>query len=430
MCASTPGFIIDPMERLENRAVLIAIGNELLQGQVLDTNSQWLAEQFLSMGIPLEIKLTIADDEKELEKWLGAYVSKVKWIVTTGGLGPTSDDRTKHALAGFLGKGFRKDAPTEAHLGQMARTRGKDPGLYEEQAVVPVGTEVLFNRLGTAPGMRVNAEGSMIFSLPGVPFEMKAMFREQVVSHISLRSGDICRSQTHMLVMGLGETSIALLLKDLETSLPPYLHLAYLPALGYVKLRIDYDHDLDASISGQVMEVKESMRALLGDFFVTDGNVLPEEAVAMALVEKKLYVGVAESCTGGLLMHKLTNVAGSSSYFKGGVVSYSNEMKTGLLGVTKETLRNHDAVSEEVVVEMAVRAQKLLNTDIAVSISGMLGPDGGTEAIPLGTVWLAITDGNRIKTIHKRFFYERAENKELAANAALDLIRLFISGAS
>jgi nicotinamide-nucleotide amidase len=410
-------------------SIIITIGDELLIGQTIDTNSAWIAQQLNKKGINIKRRIAVADEKQAIATTLDESIPQADIIFLTGGLGPTSDDITKPMLSEYFGAELVVNETVLEHVKQIFSKRNR-PFLERnlKQAEVPENCIVLFNRMGTAPGMWFEKDNCIIVSLPGVPFEMQTIVTEEVLPRLQDRfKGNHIVHKTLMAV-GVGESFIADKIADIESALPPSIHLAYLPSPGYVKLRLTSEGEDQAEITRQVDIRADLLQQRLGNIIAAKEDISLEEIVARMMKEQRLSLGLAESCTGGYLANRITDIAGSSAFFKGSIVSYANEVKENILLVRKETLETVGAVSKETVIQMAEEARKVLHVDIALSISGILGPGGATAEKPVGLVWMAIA-GKGKATISKefRFFYDRPRNKEMAANSALNMIRLFIS---
>lgn len=410
------------------QAIIITIGDELLIGQTIDTNSAWLARELNQLGIAIKTRIAVSDKAQAIKEALDQGMPQADIIILTGGLGPTSDDITKPFLSNFFGMPLVVNETVLSHVKQLFAKRNRpflDANL--RQAEVPDGCQVLFNRMGTAPGMWFEKEGRIVISLPGVPFEMQTITSEEVLPRLRSRFQGYAIIHKTLVTIGVGESYIADKISDIEAGLPANISLAYLPSAGYVKLRLTTE-GTDRSALQAAVDVHASLISQrLGEVVAAQEDLLPEEIVARLLIANRLTLGLAESCTGGHLANKLTNLAGSSSFFNGSVVSYANEVKTRLLHVPEDILLTEGAVSEATVTKMAEEARILMNVDIALSISGILGPGGGTEEKPVGLVWMAVADKHRTISKKFNFFYDRLRNKEMAAHAALNMIRLFIN---
>lgn len=409
------------------QAIIITIGDELLIGQTIDTNSAWIAQELNKTGIHVKRRIAVADQKDDIAEALDAAMPHADIIFLTGGLGPTADDITKPMLCEYFGGKMIVNETVLAHVKQLFSKRNR-PFLERnlKQAEVPDNCTVLFNRMGTAPGMWFEKGDCIVISLPGVPFEMQTIVSEEALPRIRERfKGNFIVHKT-LMAIGVGESFIADKIEDIETALPAHIHLAYLPTPGFVKLRLSSEGTSKETLEREVDVHAELIRQRLGNVIAATEDIPLEKIVCRALLLHRLSLGLAESCTGGYVANRITNVPGSSALFKGSIVSYANEVKEHLLSVKKETLETAGAVSEATVIQMAENARKVLNVDIALSISGILGPGGATAEKPVGLVWMAIA--GRDKTISRsfNFFYDRPRNKEMAANAALNMIRLFV----
>lgn len=410
------------------QSIIITIGDELLIGQTIDTNSAWIAQQLNKEGIHVKRRIAVGDERNAILNALDESIPHADIVFLTGGLGPTADDITKPLLCEYFGSKLVVNETVLLHVKQIFSKRNR-PFLERnlKQAEVPDNCQVLFNRMGTAPGMWFEKDGCIIVSLPGVPFEMQTIVSEEIIPRLRERfTGNYIIHKTLMTV-GLGESFIADKIEDIETSLPPHIHLAYLPTPGFVKLRLTTD-GTDKDVLQHEIEVWSTLiQQRLGDYVAAAEDISLEEIVTRTLNEHRLTLGLAESCTGGYVANRITNIAGSSAFFKGSIVSYANEVKENILEVSRHTLETVGSVSEDTVIQMAEASRKVLNTDIALAISGILGPGGATLEKPVGLVWMAIANKDITFTKEFHFFYDRLRNKELAANAALNMIRLFVA---
>ncbi|WP_407431043.1 competence/damage-inducible protein A [Arcticibacter sp.] len=407
-------------------AEIITIGDEILIGQIVDTNSAWIATTLNDHGISVKQITSVSDSKDHILEALGAASQRAELIIITGGLGPTKDDITKKTLADYFGVGFRRD---EGALENVKRIFAKSNrpllAINEQQADVPQNAIVLQNQNGTAPGMWFEEGGHIYVSLPGVPFEMKYLIEEEVLPRVKVHF-DLSAIVHHtILTAGLGESFLAEAIADIEDSLPPHIHLAYLPKLGQVRLRLSA-YGLDgAALSTEIRQYVTKITARIPEYVIVSEDIPLEIAAMNLLKEKNLTLTVAESCTGGFLSHLFTQHSGASNVFLGGAVTYSNELKEKLLNVQHATLQTFGAVSEETVLEMAKGAGKNFNADYAIAISGVAGPGGGTEAKPVGTVWVAVSGKN--KTISRKYSFSgrRTQNIERAAiNSIVLLLKL------
>lgn len=411
-------------------ASIITIGDELLIGQVIDTNSAWMAQQLNSIGVPVKRRVAVGDTWDAIWEALDEEGKHSDIILITGGLGPTADDITKPLLCKYFGGKMVMDEATLKHVEYLISVVFKRPlpllDNNRKQAEVPDVATVLKNEAGTAPGMLFEKDGKVFISMPGVPFEMQTIMKDHVLTFLHKRFKLAHIAHRTLLTAGIGESYLAERIKDFEAKLPAYIKLAYLPSYGMVRLRLSAT-DYDAiAIEKEIDAQFEELQKLLPNVMVTNKDEPMEVVVGKLLQAKKQTAGTAESCTGGYIAHMITSHAGSSAYFKGSVVSYSNDIKTMLLGVTDDTLQQHGAVSEETVTQMVKGALKQLKTDYAVAVSGIMGPEGGSPEKPVGTVWIAVGNNSRIITQKLWFRFERKRNIELTAINALNTLRKFI----
>ena len=409
------------------QSIIITIGDELLIGQTIDTNSAWIAQQLNQIGINVKRRIAIGDERNAIAEALDETIPQANIIFLTGGLGPTADDITKPLLSDYFGGKLVVNETVLQHVKQIFSKRNR-PFLERNlaQAEVPDNCQILFNRMGTAPGMWFEKDGCIVISLPGVPFEMQTIVSEEVMPRLREQFKDRHIIHKTLISVGVGESFIADKIEDIETALPSHIHLAYLPTPGFVKLRLTTEGVDRQALQAEIDIRAELIRQRLGNIIAASEDIPLEEIVARLMIENRLTLGLAESCTGGYLANRLTNIAGSSAFFKGSVVTYANEIKERILDVPLQILQTEGAVSEATVKQMATAARHLMQSDIALSISGILGPGGATPDKPVGLVWMAVADKSRVLTKKFNFFYDRLRNKEMAANAALDMIRLFV----
>jgi nicotinamide-nucleotide amidase len=409
-------------------ASIITIGDELLIGQVVDTNSAWMAQQLNSNGIWVGHRVAVGDVRADILQALDQEFSRASIILLTGGLGPTADDITKTVLLEYFGGKMIVDESALANVKWIFERVLKRPMLERnlQQADVPDSCTVLQNRRGTAPGMWFEKEGRIFVAMPGVPHEMKGMMTDAVIPALRLRFQLPYIAHRTLLTAAIGESFLAEHIKSFEEALPAPIRLAYLPNYGMVRLRLTIRGEEPAQAERLLQEKFNELKGLVAEWMVTDEDISLEEALGRLLVTKSLSLGTAESCTGGNIAHLITTVPGSSRYFKGSVVSYANEVKTGVLGVSPETLQRDGAVSEATVREMVRGALSVLDTDLAIATSGIMGPDGGTPEKPVGTVWVAVGNHQNILTQKFAFRFDRLRNIELTSTSALNLLRKFI----
>lgn len=409
-------------------AEVITIGDEILYGQITDTNTKWISENLDKIGIKTIRKSSVGDDKKEILNILNESLKRADILLITGGLGPTKDDITKKTLAEFFGDHLVINAHAEAFVKNFFEKRGREfTEINRQQAALPSKCTYLHNATGTAPGMWFEKDGKIIVSMPGVPVEMHYLMEYEVLPRLKKRFE--LPEIIHQVIrtIGLGESFLAEKISDWEDNLPENLKLAYLPSFGEVKLRItgvDFDRE---KLKKQIDEEVEKLSPIISEYIYSLENENIEEAIGEVLKNKNMTVGVAESCTGGYLSHLFTSIPGSSAYFMGGIVSYSNEAKMAVLNVKQETLTKFGAVSEETVIEMAEGSRNLLKTNYAISTSGIAGPDGGTPDKPVGTVWLAVTNGKETLTKKLTLGNQRLVNIQYSGKAALNLLRTLIN---
>ena len=372
------------------RAEIITIGDELLIGQVVDTNSAWMAEKLNENGIELYQITSVHDSREHIIAALDEAFSRVDIVLTTGGLGPTKDDITKHVLCEYFGTHLIEDAHTRTHIEQLYADRPDVLNrLTATQWLVPENAEILENRVGSAPLMVFHHGNQLLASMPGVPYEMKIAMEEQILPYIveSRKSKDK-RPIIHktLQVTGIPESALAILLEKYEASMPKTLHLAYLPKDGVIRLRLSCYGDMTEA---QVQEWFDQLKTPVADYLIADSGDSPEVILGQLLTAQGKTISTAESCTGGKLASLLNKHAGSSAFYYGSIISYDNSVKEHLLSVPAELIKTHGVVSEEVVRVMAESVRKQLNTDFSIATSGIAGPAGGSKEKPVGTVWIA-----------------------------------------
>ncbi|WP_129021517.1 competence/damage-inducible protein A [Edaphocola flava] len=414
---------------MPRQAIIITIGDELLIGQTLDTNSVYIAQALGGINIEVIRKVAIRDKKEDIIEALDDALSRADLVIFTGGLGPTADDITKPVLCDYFGGTMVRNQQVLAHVEAIFSKRNM-PMLDRNarQADVPDVCTVLFNQLGTAPGMLFERDGKLVASLPGVPFEMQHILDRELLPVVQTRlQSSVQLLHRHLVTSGIAESVLAERIEDIETALPEYMHLAYLPSLRMVKLRLTAEATDPTALSAEMDAVMQQIAARIPAYVIGTDDVGLDIYATRLLLEKNLLLATAESCTGGYFGHQVTNVAGSSKYYKGGVISYANDIKQSLIGVQQSTLMAYGAVSEETVREMALGAVQELKADIAISFSGILGPEGGTPEKPVGLVWLAIANSAGIVETRKmQLRYTRLVNKEAVVNEGWAFLRSFI----
>ena len=406
---------------------IITIGDEILIGQIVDTNSAWIAQELNLIGAHIKRIVSIGDDQQDIINALQDSTSESEVTIMTGGLGPTKDDITKDAIATFLqvSKVFHEET-YQRILRFFAKLERQPTEAHRQQCYLPDGAQILPNKMGTAPGMWFNYQGRAIVSIPGVPYEMKYLMEHEVIPKIARQFVGKPIAHRTILTVGEGESKIAERLEYIEDHLPSGMKLAYLPGLGRVRLRLTAYGEDRQIVNNLLQEYVGKIEAVIPELIFGYEKLTLEEAIGQLLLRKKLTIATAESCTGGLLSHQIVSVPGSSAYFMGGVIAYDNQVKIEHLQVSPKTLQQYGAVSEQTVIEMVKGALKKFDTDLAVSVSGIAGPSGGTPEKPVGTIWIAIGHQNHINT--KKIFIgkNRLTNIQYTVVQALNMIRLFV----
>lgn len=411
-------------------ATIITIGDELLIGQVIDTNSAFIAQELNKIGVVVNHRIAVGDDRQAIIDALDFYSPKSNIIILTGGLGPTADDITKPLLCNYFNGELQLHQPTLKHIEHLFVQVLKRPlPLLErniKQAEVPSTCTVLKNEIGTAPGMQFTKNGVYYFSLPGVPAEMKLLVKNQVIPAIqqAFHLGYIIHKT--LLCGNIGESALAERLVNFEVKLPSNIKLAYLPNYSLVRLRLTGFGDQEDSLEKELDELFFEMQHLVADVMITNKDEAIQDVIAQLLTQNNETLGTAESCTGGYIAHLLTQKSGASNYYKGSIISYHNSAKENILQVSKEILETVGAVSKETVEQMAKTSRKILQTDYSIAVSGIMGPTGGTNEKPVGTVWIAVASSTQIKTKKFVFRWDRERNMMLTAVNAFLLLRELI----
>ena len=408
-------------------AAIITIGDEILIGQITDTNSGWIASQLSLLGISVTEIRSISDNHDHITNTLNDFLGKMDLVILTGGLGPTRDDTTKEALNRYFGGKLILHTEVLEHINSLFLSRGMSVSeLNRLQAVLPDTCTPLFNPSGTAPGMLFRKNNTVFVSLPGVPYEMKDIFNTQLIPHIrNMRNGKILLHR-YVMTQGLPESYLAAKISDWENDLPSCIKLAYLPRPGIVRLRLSGISDNPEKLALEMDRRVEELKKILPLEIYATVDISLEAYLAELMTHAGVTLAVAESCTGGSISAALTSIPGSSTYFKGGVVAYSNEVKTGELGISPSILDNYGAVSRETVTAMAENIRIKWDTDFGIGVSGIAGPGGGTTDKPVGLTWIAVS--SRENCISRKFTFgeHRGRNVEKAVQSALNLLRLKI----
>jgi nicotinamide-nucleotide amidase len=406
------------------KASIITIGDELLIGQTVDTNSAFIGAEMSRLGFDVHRITSIHDRREDILNTLQEAVGKSDVVLITGGLGPTSDDITKQTLCEFFDtKLVLNNEVLDMITQMMARRNFAMNENNRKQAEVPESCRILRNETGTAPGMWFEKENTIFVSMPGVPHEMQHIMTERVLPDLKARFTSQVIIHRNIMTYGTFEAKLAEILTDFEAELPKNIKLAYLPASGVIKLRLTGTGTERTQLQRQVDEQVERLYAEIPQYIYGENEEPFQVVLGKLLKERKQTMCTAESCTGGEIAHLITSVRGSSEWYKGTVVAYANEIKTNLLGVDTELIRNHGAVSEEVVRAMARGALKRFSADFAVATSGIAGPDGGSEEKPVGTIWISVASSNEIVAEKLQFGKDRITNIMRFSTAALNLLR-------
>ena len=410
---------------------IITIGDEILYGHILDTNAKWLSKNLNELGVKTNKISTIGDNYIQIKDILESSIKENDIIIFTGGLGPTNDDITKKCLNDFFKGKLITDNNTLSHIKKIFKKRNLDlTKKNRDQALVPDNCKVLHNKYGTAPGIAFEKDNKLVISLPGVPYEMKSLFEDKCSKIIKQKfSLSIIHHRT-IKTVGIGESWLSDLISEWEKNLDDNISLAYLPSIGRVKLRLTGRGNNLNKIKSAIDKEEKKVLPILRKYIYGFDNEELESCVGNLLIKNKKTLSIAESCSGGYLSHLVTSIPGSSKYFSGSVVAYSNNIKINNLNVNKKNIEKFGAVSKEVVEEMATNVRKKFNSSIGISTSGIAGPSGGTEKKPVGTVWIGYSDKN--KTLSKKLLLtnRRDINITLSSIGALNMTRLSLEGYS
>jgi len=405
-------------------AELLIIGDEILYGQITDTNSQWMSVELDKIGIKVVRRTTVGDVESEILTAFAEAEKRADVILITGGLGPTSDDLTKPCLAKYFNCELKIHDEALAEVTEFFKSRGRElTELNRQQAALPSACVKITNALGTAPGMWFDKGDKVFMSMPGVPHEMKKMMTDHVIPQLRKKYQLPVIYHKVIRTIGIGESFLAEKIADWEKALPSHIKLAYLPSLGEVRLRLTGFGSSLTQLESETNLLVDKLNERVGQFIYGYGEDPIEVVLGRTLRDRKLTLSIAESCTGGYLSHLITSVPGSSEYFLGTMIPYAYEIKMRQLGVKPETLEKYGAVSEPTIVEMANIVRAKFSTDIGVATSGIAGPGGATPDKPVGTVWIAYSDKHHTVTKKLQLTKDRMLNIKLASTAVLNLIR-------
>ena len=410
------------------RAEIIAIGDELLYGQIVDTNSHWISQELDLMGVKVVRKTTVGDDRKDVLAAFESAEKRADIVLITGGLGPTKDDLTKPLLAEFFDCDIVEFPDAVKAVSEYFTRRGREmTPLNILQGHLPACCTYIPNEVGTAPGMWFERNSTFWMSMPGVPHEMKKLMKDFVLPKLPEIFPLPVIHHKVIKTVGIGESWLADLISDWETALPSSIRLAYLPSLGHVKLRLTGFGNSKEELEKAIDEQIDTVMPLIGKYVYGFNTETLETAIAKLLKAEKKTIALAESCSGGYVSHLITSVPGSSTYYQGGIIPYHNQFKNKILGVSNDTLSRFGAVSEETVREMAAGVRKLFNSDFGLASSGIAGPDGGTDEKPVGTVWIACAMNGRVETKKLQLTQDRMLNIQLTGVAVLNMLRICIS---
>ncbi len=417
-CNSSPPIVYYFMQ-----AEIITIGDELLIGQVINTNQAFIAEKLNSVGIAISKMTTVGDDEPAIMKAFTEAFTVNDVVCVTGGLGPTHDDITKKVVGKFFNVELVRNENILANIRKIMQSRNmKITQSSEDQALVPRGCTIFPNSQGSAPGILMQRDGKHFIVMPGVPFEMRAIMTEHVVPYFQqFKTGRVIRHLT-LKTTGIGESILAARIGNVEDFLEGAA-LAFLPSPYGTRLRITVNEKSADEADAKISRIETVIRKIAEKYIYATGDEELEEVVGKILTAKKLTIAVAESCTGGLIAHRLTNVPGSSVYVERGVVTYSNEPKIEILNIPEKLIRQHGAVSKEVAIAMAENVRNIAGTNIGISTTGIAGPSGGTAEKPVGLVWIGYSDSHGSFALRFSFGNDRLRTKERASQAALELVR-------
>lgn len=410
-------------------AIILSIGNELLSGKTVNSNASYIGRKLSEVGIAVREIQTIADDATAIRNSLDRGLSQFELVFMTGGLGPTHDDITKKVVADFFDAElvFREDVMAMVEE-RFRSINVKMPEVNRNQALVPEGATVLENTAGTAPGMRMDKDDASVFIMPGVPAEMKAIMREHILPYLREKSGSVPLEVRQYRTTSIPESKLYERCRAILEAYPDF-QIAFLPRFTGVDIRLSVPASR-SDLLQKLSRFEQKLHETVGKYIYTVGKENIEEVVQALMLERGLTLAVAESCSGGLIQHRLTNVAGSSGYFNGGAVTYSNEAKEHHLGVQSESLKTHGAVSETVAKEMAAGVRRAFNSDIGIATTGIAGPGGGTAEKPVGLIYMALAREDHVHARELRLTPSRKLNKELTAQLALDMLRRDILGIS
>jgi nicotinamide-nucleotide amidase len=413
-----------------NKVSIISIGDELLIGQTINTNAAYIGEKLTAIGYEVIRNFTVGDNRKDILKTFSDAEAISDFIFITGGLGPTHDDITRSCILEYFQTDLVFDEQTFERIKKLFEKKNIPmPEINREQARVPRIAKVIPNDYGTAPGYDITKNGKRFFVMPGVPYEMRGMMGNTILPDLKnyIQSKNIFYNQKILYTTGIPESALYTKLEDIRP-LFDEVKVAFLPSQFGVKIRLSMRSNDEKFNLEKIKFLEEKIRERVGDYIYTDEDLPIEEVIGKILTERKLKLAVAESCTGGLICHRITNIPGSSNYFERGVVSYSNESKIEILGVNPETIKNFGAVSEQTAIEMARGVRKISKADIGISTTGIMGPTGATETKPIGLVFVGYSDSEREFAKQFNFADNRVRNKDRTSQAALEILWRALTG--
>jgi nicotinamide-nucleotide amidase len=408
------------------KATIVTIGDEILIGQIVDTNSGFIAKSLDKIGVQINEMISISDDKQHILDTFKSLQNKVDLVVITGGLGPTKDDITKHTFCEYFNDTLVVNKEVEAHVIELIETVMKRPAsqMNKDQALVPSKCEVLFNKVGTAPGMWMEKENTVYISLPGVPYEMKYIVENEIIPKVVKEYQRPYILHKTIMTYGQGESLVAERIEDWENNLPDFIKLAYLPAPGRVRLRLTARGTNKEILEKAIEENVKFLAKIIGDIIVGfDENETIELVLGRQLTKIGKTISTAESCTGGKIAEVLTSVSGASNYFRGSVVSYATDTKVSVLGVSQDVISQYSVVSSQVAKEMALGIQKLMKTDYAIATTGNAGPSKGDADATVGTVFIALATPSDVIVEEFNFGQPREKVIDRAVNKAFEMVQ-------
>jgi len=405
-------------------AEIISIGDEILIGMTVDSNSSWMGKELTGLGIEVYQIITISDKKEHIVKTIDESLNRSDLVLVTGGLGPTSDDITKHTLSEYFDTRLVKDQSVLDDIKELLESRSLHMNENNrKQAEVPEDCKVLHNKMGTAPGMWFEKNGKVLISMPGVPYEMKYIMENHAIPMIKEKFKRSNIKYRLVMTYGTFEAHLAELLEDFEKQLPDVVSMAYLPSSGIIKLRLTARGEDETEIDKILSEQIDKLYDIIPEYIYGLDGISLEEATGNLLRKKKLTMSAAESCTGGNISRMITSVPGSSDYFRGAVIAYDNRIKSARLGVNEQDIQKYGAVSEQTAVQMARGIREKFQTDYGISVTGIAGPGGGTSGKPVGTVWLAVSSEKGEHAEKNNYSFSRSNNIHRASLAAMNMLR-------